>query len=561
LEIQNYLREIKKDSGITLQENAFYLMKINAEYVLARIFKSGELMVKLTNSSGLKILNGEVEYYENQWKSALEEGNGIYKILTVQNYIKIRMKYEHGIQERSNVPVNGDTIIFRTIPANVRLLNSQNTPIDEGVVQYYSGGWYDLGTTGGGIARKEMLPGNYKFRMKYSNAVNEKYQNIADDSVVVFRTVRTNVELRDSHSAPMDTGTVKYYSGGWYDMGTTSGGSLALELLPYNYKFRMTYRHASVEKYQDIGIDPTVTFSTAKTRVELRNSMGNPMDAGSVKYYSGGWFELGQTSGGIVELELLPFNYKFRMTYLNASNEKYQDIGIDPTVTFSTAKTRVELRNSMRNPMDAGSVKYYSGGWYDLGTTSGGITEMELLPYNYKFRMTYEHGSNEKYQDTGVNPTVLFQTVSATVELKNSENALMDMGQVKYYSGGWWDLGNTSGGRAVKELLPFNYKFRMTYEHGTNEKCQDLSVNPVVTFGTIRTGVRVLNTQNQLLSGADVKYYSGGWYPFGVTSEDMVLKELLPFNYKFRAAFQGVQSEKYQDISTNPTVEFQLQLP
>jgi hypothetical protein len=30
---------------------------------------------------------------------------------------------------------------------------------------------------------------------------------------------------------------------------------------------------------------------------------------------------------------------------------------------------------------------------------------MELLPYNYKFRMNYAKGSNEKYQDVGVNPT------------------------------------------------------------------------------------------------------------------------------------------------------------
>jgi hypothetical protein len=116
------------------------------------------------------------------------------------------------------------------------------------------------------------------------------------------------------------------------------------------------------------------------------------------------------------------------MSYEHASNEKYQNIGADSTVVFQTTPARVELRNSQSALIDTGAVKYYSGAWYNLGSTAGGVAAMELLPYNYKFRMTYAKGSNEKYQDIGVNPTIVFQTTNARVELRNSQGNLMDGG-------------------------------------------------------------------------------------------------------------------------------------
>jgi hypothetical protein len=132
--------------------------------------------------------------------------------------------------------------------------------------------------------------------------------------------------------------------------------------------------------------------------------------------------------------------------------------------------------------MDQGEVKYYSGAWYDFGVTSGGAASMELLPYNYKFRMTYEKGSNEKYQDSGVNPLVQFKTVMAVVDVRNNQGVALNGADVKYYSGNWYTLGLTANGTASKELLPFNYKFRATSGNANLEKYQDLSSNPVVEF-------------------------------------------------------------------------------
>jgi hypothetical protein len=561
--IGSLLNEIRLDSNNALSVEAYTILRYNSKYLLDQLPEPSNpyLTVKLTDSESALMMGGVLEYNEGGWKCAEDRGDGTFSVTTELPSVKLRMTYEHGVQEKPNVPVKGNTYIFRTIGTNVRLKNSQQSLTDTGKVQYYSGGWFDLGITSNGIARKELLPGNYKFRMTYGHASVEKYQDIGLDSVVVFQTVPVDVKLQDSRSAALDTGSVEYYAGGWWDFGTTANGATSKELLPYNYKFRMTYAKASNEKYQDVGQNPIVLFQTTPVNVKLTDSRSALMDTGKVQYYSGGWWDLGTTSGGIVSKALLPYNYKFRMTFARASNEKYQDVGVNPEVVFQTVKARVELKDSRGNSMDAGEVKYYSGGWWDFGTTSNGVSTKELLPVNYKFRMIHAKAANEKYQDVGTDPNVLFQTVNTRVELRNSLGALMDAGSVKYYSGGWWNFGTTSNGAASMELLPFNYKFRMTYANGSNEKYQDTGTNALVVFPAVSAVVRVSNLQGQPVNGADVKYYSGGWFPFGVTSGGTISKELLPFNYKFRATAGSKQSEKYQDLSVNPIVDFTLDVP
>ncbi|NPE30899.1 hypothetical protein HNV12_23690 [Methanococcoides sp. SA1] len=258
------------------------------------------------------------------------------------------------------------------------------------------------------------------------------------------------VNLQDSTGSPLIEGVVKYYSEGWNDFGTTDDkGQVKKELPLGTYKFRMTYDNASSDISQDIGTDPTVVFSTVNTTVELKDSTGNLMDAGSVKYYSGGWYDFGTTTDGNVSRELLPNRYTFNMNYEHASRDISQDIGTDATVVFSTVNTTVELRDSTGDLMDTGVVKYYSGGWYDFGTTTDGIVSRELLPNRYRFFMTYEYTSDDISQDTGTDPTVAFST----------GNVFSDSGTcTHYYSVGWQVFTNNM------EMLPGSYKFSFSDE-------------------------------------------------------------------------------------------------
>jgi predicted HicB family RNase H-like nuclease len=175
--------------------------------------------------------------------------------------------------------------------------------------------------------------------------------------------------------------------------------------------------------------------------------------------------------------------------------------------------------------------------------------------------MTYEYGSIDKQQNLSVDPTVVFQTVNAAVQLKNSLGNLIDQGTVQYYAGAWRTFGTTSNGVAYKELLPINYSFRMTYEFVSKDKQQNLNTNPVVDFNTVLCTVKVTNSTNQPLSNVDVKYYSGAWRDFGVTNIDgIATKELLPANLSFRASYENVSLNKQQDISVNNLVEILLNI-
>jgi len=556
--LQNILHNVDIDSSGAITSEAYALLRYNTEYLLSKLPQppSG-LPVKLENSNGAKLPGGSLQYYEGGWKNAVDNGDGTFTVDTQLKTVSLRMTYEYGSQTKSNVSVGTDTIVFQTVNALVKLQDSSGNAIDTGKVQYYAGGWRNFGSTIKGTASKELLAANYTFRISYGYASNDKAQNLDTNSTVIFKTVSTSVQLKDSQGNLITVpSTVQYYSGGWRQFGTTENGAASKELLPNNYTFRMSYGFASNDKAQNIGTNPTVVFQTVNTNVELRNSLNNLIDQGTVQYYSGGWRNFGSTNNGVASKELLPNNYTFRMSYGFASNDKAQNIGTNPTVVFQTVNANVELRNSLNSLIDQGTVQYYSGGWREFGTAENGAVSKELLPNNYTFRMTYGFASNDKAQNIGTNPTVVFQTVNANVELRNSLGNLIDNGTVQYYSGGWREFGTTTNGVANKELLPNNYTFRMSYGFASNDKAQNIGTNPTVVFQTVNANVELRNSLNSLFDQGTVQYYSGGWREFGATTNGVANKELLPNNYTFRMTYGFASKDKAQNIGINSTVTF-----
>jgi hypothetical protein len=521
------------------------------------VFQTVSATVQLKDSTGALIDTGTVQYYSGGWRDiGSTSGGQVTKELLPGSYT-FSMNYVFARQEKAQNIASNPIVVFQTINTIVQLKDSTGTLMDTGTVQYYSGGWRDIGSTSGGQVTKELLPASYTFSMTYSFARQEKSQNIATNPTVVFQTTRVTIQLKDSNGTLMDPGTVQYYSSGWRDIGSTSGGQVTKELLPGSYTFSMNYAFARQEKAQNIATNPTVVFQTVSATVQLKDSTGALIDTGTVQYYSGGWRDIGSTSGGQVTKELLPGSYTFSMNYVFARQEKAQNIATNPTVVFQTISATVQLKDSAGGLMDTGTVQYYSGGWRDIGSTSGGQVSKELLPASYTFSMTYGFARQEKSQNVATNPTVVFQTTKVTIELRDSASGLIDTGTVQYYSGGWRDIGATSGGQATKELLPLTYTFSMTYGFARQEKSQNISTNSTVVFQTIGVTVQLKDSTVALMDSGTVQYYSGGWRDIGSTSGGQVSKELLPLTYTFSMTYGFARQEKSQNTATNPTVVFQ----
>ena len=406
--LQTVLQQVDIDSTNNLTSEAYALIRYNTEYLIKKIPQSSpDLLVKLVSSQGFQVPASNVQYYEGSWKDAVNNGDGTFTVITSRPTVSIRVFYEYASQQVDNVPAHNNTYTFQTVSASVQLRNSQGLPIDTGTVQYYAGAWRSFGTTTNGVATKELLPLNYSFRMTYAYASIDKQQNLSVDPVVVFQTVNAQVQLKNSLGNLIDQGTVQYYVGAWRSFGTTTNGVATKELLPINYSFRMTYAYASIDKQQNLSVDPVVVFQTVNAQVQLKNSLGNLIDQGTVQYYAGAWRSFGTTVNGVATKELLPINYSFRMTYEYVSKDKQQNLSTNPVVEFTTVLCTVKVSNSINQPISNSNVKYYAGGWRDFGVTNTeGITTKELLPQNISFRASYGNVSQDKQQDIGVNSLV-----------------------------------------------------------------------------------------------------------------------------------------------------------
>ena len=410
-----------------------------------------------------------------------------------------------------------------TVPTvTVTLLASNGSGLSGAVVQYYSGSWKAFGTTGSdGTAKLALASGTYNFRISWAGATQQKSQNVGTNPNVVFQTTLVTVKLVSSANVQL-SGGAQYYAGSWKTFG---GGTTTttMELLPLTYSFQVTYAGSSQQKSQNVASNPNVVFQTTLVTVRLLSSTGAEL-SGGVQYYAGGWktFGAGTTT---TTMELLPNTYNFQITYAGASQQKSQNVASGANVLFQTTLVTLKLLSSNGVTELVGGAQYNAGGWktFGGGTTT---TTMELLPLTYTFKISYGGASQQKSQNVGTNPNVVFQTTQVTMKLVSSGNMQLSAG-AQYYAGGWktFGAGTTT---ATMELLPLTYKFQVSWAGASQQKSQDVSKDANVVFQTV---------QAHSDSGKCTSYYAGRWRTF---TQDM---ELLPGSYKFRF------SDKTKDTS------------
>ncbi len=156
-------------------------------------------------------------------------------------------------------------------------------------------------------------------------------------------------------------------------------------MLPGSYSFAMVYNGTREQKngVAISGSSTTVTFQTTGVTVELQDSSGALIDTGSASYYAKGWKTIGDTSGGTVDVEMLPGSYSFAMVYLGTREQKN-------SVAISGSSTTVTFQTGEVNSVSETATSYYAKGWKTF--TNG----MELLPGSYTFHFS-DGFPNTKY--------------------------------------------------------------------------------------------------------------------------------------------------------------------
>jgi hypothetical protein len=215
----------------------------------------------------------------------------------------------------------------------------------------------------------------------------------------------------------------------------------------------------------------------------------------------------------------------------------------------------VKLLGSNGNGLSGAVVQYYSGGWKAFGTTgSDGTVSMALPPNTYNFQITYAGASQQKSQNVGTNPTVVFQTTLVTTKLLSSTGQELS-GGAQYYAGGWkiFGVGTTTG---TMELLPLTYTFQVSYGGASQQLSQNVASNPNVVFHTKLVTMKLLSSDGSAELTGTTQYYAGGWKTFGGGTTTTTM-ELLPLTYTFQISYKGASQQKSQDVSKDASVKFQ----
>lgn len=245
---------------------------INTNTTQTITFQTELVTVELRNSSGtLMDLGSNVQYYTGNWYTfgtGATSGGQVTMELLPGNYY-FRMTYLTGTQQQGQLNiVTNPVITFQTKLVTIQLKNSYGQLVDPGTnVQYYTGSWYTFGSgsTSGGQAQMELLPGSYYYRLTYAGQQTQQGPfNLNTKDTIVFGLRKVTVQLMDQWGFIGDLGSsLGYYTGSWLTFGTgaTNNGIDTMQLLNSSYYFRLTYLGVQYQQGPfNINTDSTITF-------------------------------------------------------------------------------------------------------------------------------------------------------------------------------------------------------------------------------------------------------------------------------------------------------------
>jgi hypothetical protein len=529
----NYVGEY--DAGTTVQLDVGDTYKLFAHYQNTSTDRNefvvqagGHTFNYSTTSVTFHWCGGYLDYRgSGGWKS-FGKTNGVWNTreLFPNDFYGNTMKFQFGYKWNDprtqvvEIDYEGETSIEKVV-SQLQLLDHNGNPLAGGTAR--GGGssptlWFVPGSTNADGLLLDFRDGsntNLSYEMKYNNTTAVVAQQTG--CIYEFQTQLLTLRLETCNGDPLDGGVPAFgngtATGTWFFPGGATGsstpGESSAELFSGTYSFRMEYK--ATKEFKMSFNFPTdgalITWQTTKLTLNYPGSISYGGSAGTSTWFSK------------PAMELLPGTYTFK--FIGAGTTDITIAGCDQTISGVLLK----LIDSQNNGLAGGEAKYYKSGWKSAGTTDANGEIFLLIDgssSSYSFRMKWAGFTQQKSNvDITVTNPVVFQTVLMEVQLQNSSNALMDVGEVKYYASGWKSFGTTSGGKVTKELLPGSYSFRMKYEGYTQQKSSvditNPSNNPLI-FQTLLMEVQLQNSSNALMDVGQVKYYASGWKTFGTTS-------------------------------------------
>jgi len=250
---------------------------------------------------------------------------------------------------------------------------------------------------------------------------------------------------------------------------------------------------AAVPGWNDLSVSPVniVQGTTYYLVIACSKTAYNLVvyDAAGAGYYAPGAYPTFPDPTGTVTSGDYPYTYNMRITYTpavtlttqttTATSTSTSSMTTQTSTTTSTSSTSstttfspvtVTLLNSNGNGLSGAVVQYYSGGWKSFGTTSsGGTVSMALPPDTYVFQITYAGATNQKSQNVGTSPNVVFQTV----KVHSDSGKCVKYTQVTIVPSRYPGSGSQTFTQDI-ELLPGTYMFSFS------DKTKDTSYTLVV---------------------------------------------------------------------------------
>jgi FlgD Ig-like domain len=442
----------------------------------------GTVTVKLLDSNNSGLTGGDVYYYKSGWQLlGTTDGSGtVSGNVPVTSTTDIEIRYIGGKYKWVGVNVTTNpTLTISTVPVTVKLETCNSTPL-VGEAKYYYGGWI---TFGGGStpATMELLPysglgpgvGSYDFQVKYGGRTSTTIrQDISVDPNIIFKTTKVDIAFN---------GNIYYYNSGWQLF------PIPLEMVGTSVDFKFGALNNPTVTLNFSGCSLTKSYVLLAVKDENNNGVSGGK---ATPAYGGSWGATlsGQTdANGKLFSEIPPGYTKIKMAVNQGGAEQTVAQLTASNYTWTTQILRIWLKDHNGSAITDGQGSLDQGGgyWYSWGNlNASGYRDLQLFAGNYKFKMTYNYTSQEKF------PVV---TVNAGIDNFDFQTGqvISSCGHTQYSTGAWRTF--TSG----MELMPGTYTFRYPSQSGT------------VVAGTITTLCVNVNSSIKAIIGS-TNYYDSG---------------------------------------------------